>query len=1396
VAVGETTARLHANVDPDVEADKWRVLIYAADQARTVTFSRAERKVVGELQPGLYRGQVWLDGASVRLVGDLPFSTEKADAPMQMLHLPLELKVYDDGTLAFRDGSSLLAGVLPQSWNFHLREDGSFDAQAGDDDLSLTAFLRDPDLAPEDAMEVTFSSWGRIDAFDDYVSGHVMAAMGGTGLAYAPPYDIDERVHARWGFSAERVGDILTDEAPPALGGGTPPQVSVYADRWDRPHPWGTEVWACGGSFTDEEGGYSESFRELVEWLYCYDHPGTMTTVSFAPASAGLTQMGDLKCADDPVRATIAPLFTYLDSGQGVSSEILTTRQMLGYCINDLEYLHGPVVSGEGSDASCLADLSGVGVDGRMRCLDGPLFLATLDHALRAVERGGFPDQLAVTEIEHEVTRLAHRLLQQWLQVHAFVAREALQQADLLFAGDMAELQDALALSLEGWDVLLQPGALGRVLHISPEVLNAPDYRGIEDPSATMSAEVTPAVGVTVAMVDLLAAQLGAVERIIHRARFENGDLPDVVRDTYRYAAVVTPLAALLHERAGEVEPPAWDELYARSVANLGEVQRAVTREWRSYEVGRNPLGIDDDDLPLYRGLFNPDEAGVRFSAISSYLIDDWADQALTDAEDARTDAETAWSGLLERQLQRAQSDDDKGRRIEEIKRQYGEKILTLCGNPMDLSDSAEVFAEDAWPGLNAASCFMNPNDSQCHWDEGVLTAKLNADDVAQHMCVVAGLKQRFGDKVKLSNDDLWDKISDMQGELNDLYDMGSGEFWQDALDPGLFQYASDFVECIGDSAGCELQQMFELDYPQQFDSDADIAAFQEARSACGAAVPGGQMISEKMPALDKPDCYSGTLGELALAARAAAKDIEVAASALGDQTEAYETAVNQCVIVNRGMEQIEAVSEQLGDLSGRLQTYMDGVGFIAEIGGLAISVVDAIAGTYKPASGGGLERGRMGSGGAAGSIYNYASGKIMEVGENMLGISDINDMHDDFVAEWTEKIENALCFNEASMHLVAADTYAKRMERAQLDLSQAILELRNNQELLSRYIVEGRGRVADETARSNASLVNDIWNDLWVGDADSYRGKTEAYRRAMRVAQRMVYLAVRAVEYEWQVSREDRATVLAATTPEELRAVLDELETDVGAGNLGGQSPENLHVVVSVRDHLLQLANREEWADGHHTCGSAEQLQLLFTSPRYAHYDAEGEYQGQLIPLPIAPLGVIGIGDAGGILLLTGADCAERVWSVNATLHGDALVEDEASFTRIELLQRNTFYSQWCEEPGVGEPQLQSSSVRPSRNLFKDPVWAGDFGNQNPDESEYVRARLQAYHNVSRSDFEAEAYNQGSSEELAARGLFGEYALFFPAEYLHGDGEGGLFLNRLDDVLLRIDYVSAAKRW
>ena len=46
----------------------------------------------------------------------------------------------------------------------------------------------------------------------------------------------------------------------------------------------------------------------------------------------------------------------------------------------------------------------------------------------------------------------------------------------------------------------------------------------------------------------------------------------------------------------------------------------------------------------------------------------------------------------------------------------------------------------------------------------------------------------------------------------------------------------------------------------------------------------------------------------------------------------------------------------------------------------------------------------------------------------------------------------------------------------------------------------------------------------------------------------------------------------------------------------------------------------------------------------------------------------------------------------------------------------------------------------------------------------------------------------------FAGTGLFGDYALFFPAQTLSsGSNAGGLHLHRIEDILRRIEYISAA---
>jgi hypothetical protein len=205
--------------------------------------------------------------------------------------------------------------------------------------------------------------------------------------------------------------------------------------------------------------------------------------------------------------------------------------------------------------------------------------------------------------------------------------------------------------------------------------------------------------------------------------------------------------------------------------------------------------------------------------------------------------------------------------------------------------------------------------------------------------------------------------------------------------------------------------------------------------------------------------------------------------------------------------------------------------------------------------------------------------------------------------------------------------------------------------------------------------------------------------------------------------------------------------------------------------------------------------------------HDSNGNYLGQQIPFSLAPLGAPGFGQKNtqGISIFAGTSCAERIWSVFAAVEGTGdLFEGSTTtpFVQINLLKSNTFYSQWCGSPSPDGTPFQKSTVNPSLNLFEDPEagapgQTAGFGTGSNNNS-YTPARLDAYFNVSATDLAQQAYANGQDNELATRGLYGDYALFLPAAELSMPGpagpSAGLQLDAVDDILLRIDYVSVAK--
>jgi hypothetical protein len=399
------------------------------------------------------------------------------------------------------------------------------------------------------------------------------------------------------------------------------------------------------------------------------------------------------------------------------------------------------------------------------------------------------------------------------------------------------------------------------------------------------------------------------------------------------------------------------------------------------------------------------------------------------------------------------------------------------------------------------------------------------------------------------------------------------------------------------------------------------------------------------------------------------------------------------------------------------------------------------------------------------------------------------------------EQTDVRLCMNEAHQELVGMRTAEQQIERAALDFDHAQFGIADAIGAAASAFSEGRAAVAVAEGRTVRPPALDAWVD----------GRIASFEGAMRRARLATYLAERAVEYEYQASLAARAQVLGADTPAQLASAIDSLRDTSGTLSIGGRRPAELKVVLSLRDHLLQLFDATHVARNEQHLSATERFRLLLRDPQYAVY-SNGAYAGQRIPFALTPLGALG-GDTKGIQIFAATDCAERIWSVNASIVGTApLMRGTAStFARMDLLKANTFFSQQCDRQSPAGA-FQVASVRPSHNLFRDPDFGLVGGEASaPDDASVPneialesRARIQAYFNISREKFEDDAYANGETSELAARGLYGDYALFFPAGILsvptldaQGNAVGfsdGLDLRAVDDILLRIDYVSVAR--
>jgi hypothetical protein len=345
----------------------------------------------------------------------------------------------------------------------------------------------------------------------------------------------------------------------------------------------------------------------------------------------------------------------------------------------------------------------------------------------------------------------------------------------------------------------------------------------------------------------------------------------------------------------------------------------------------------------------------------------------------------------------------------------------------------------------------------------------------------------------------------------------------------------------------------------------------------------------------------------------------------------------------------------------------------------------------------------------------------------------------------------------------------------AMINIQIAVNDLGTQQEVLSNLVAENILTVNEGIAvlqQENASPVSSLGHQFWVDE------KVEQFRKQFQWSRRLLYLAMRAVEYEFQESLPYRSQIVSAATPAQLQDVVIGLQGEEASRTINRRRPSEASVVLSLRDDVLALPDNSKAPSGERNWTPAQRFQSRVGDPRYAYRDSKGNYLGQAIPFSLSPTGVLE------------TRCGERLWTATATIQGDG-IEASAPGASVLLLKRNTFASQYCsgKSPATdtsGNPipaqQMQVGVIHESADLFQ-PGSAVDLSDAN----EFTAALLYPWFNIPKTQFYATSYQNGSSQELAGRGLYGDYVLLFPQEVL----DGGFALGNVEDVLLRFDYLS-----
>jgi hypothetical protein len=1004
-------------------------------------------------------------------------------------------------------------------------------------------------------------------------------------------------------------------------------------------------------------------------------------------------------------------------------------------------------------------------------------------------------------------TRFAARLLQQWATMEALVAHETSQRAQVPASVEGAApdplypaTRDALTDSLNGWLLFLHPRFAGAISKMDGGVLATPDYRADWASSVPADPNDSETDGLPIAILDALSAQFTLVDVIVQQGALA-GDVTALpfagraLRDAVLVQAVARDVYA--HILAASTTPPSWNAKYLAADKSFAGLLRRAVGDAQGLALGKNPIGIEDSDLPLYFQGENVDPVG-EFSAISDYLLGNgstvnamaWAPLAVSQAQMAATAVGAAYQTQVTRQYEAALATTDAEDRLDQIRTDAGNALSNLCGLPANLTPLTAV---EGWTNFNASTCFLTTNKPECQVSAAAADAELDQPSVLYQLCVAQNLAQASSTVTYTAGG-----LAQVLEAL--LQNSATACTFSPAICPTGTAITSGCLQCGSVLTGnISVADLASLDL-----SHVTGDMMSSAQWTCAALYPTARqsLPNPAQDVLGNADCLNGSLGDLALSLQSAQQDVQIAQSKYSDHLDAYDIEVNNCYIKiasNDLLQSLESMHDASMQSLRAQKAASDNDASIANAVYNCASIVTSAATSGSPV---GAAIGAASAAVGCGAAFLQADFQIQST-NTQEAMDNAEDEYQSEVDMISEDTDVKLCLNEAHQELVGMRTAAQQIDAAYTDWDHAQYDLEQGVGNAQQTYDQAVAAIATAEARTIRPPALDTWEDQRISD----------FVKSMSEARLVTYLAERAVEYEYQASLMDRATILAADTPDQLADAMTDLRSTSGTLGINGNRPSNLKVVLSMRDQLLQLFDATHVLPAEQKLSPSDRFKLLLRDPRFSVY-TNGTYAGQAVPFTLAPLGALH-GDSEGIEIFATTDCAERVWSVNASILGTGTLSrgSATTFARVDLLKKNTFFSQWCGAAPSGQP-FQVASVRPSHNLFLDPEYGSAVQasvssaaptDMVPDEvSLDSRARIQAYFNVPQATFEEDSYANGETSELAARGLYGDYALFFSADELslpQTDSQGhitgysdGLDLTAIDDILLRLDYVSVAR--